>query len=217
MLHESDMPFARSESAELASQAAAQHEETALQELVPAAILELDEERTDGPALNGLARGLAPFLVRYIRSRGWGLDDPEGLASEVLARILLHLRMYDPSRSSLLGWVFLTARNAIFDELRNARAENETRETRYEQRRRAKHHLKERPSDEQRAAMMQAIFSLPAGDQYLLHLTMAEKLSATAAGKILGLPAETVRKRKERLLKVLDRSVPAASGNSQLS
>ena len=204
MLYEHNASYASSATLTVADQMENVQVEAALTALIPAALTELEKEQFNGVAITRLAEGLSTVLARYIRWRGWGVEDPESLTSEVLTKVLLRLHLFDAAKGSLFGWACSTAKNAIFDELKEKGAAESSAPTKFDQHRKEFHHIQARPSAAQHAAMLDAILDLSADDQYLLHLLLLEKRSAGEVGQIFVMTEEAVRKRKERLLKQLD-------------
>jgi RNA polymerase sigma factor (sigma-70 family) len=176
---------------------------SALEMLVPLAVEELEREQADGPSINRLASELLRILERYIEARGWGIDDPESTASEVLATVLSRLSHYDAAAGSLIGWAIGTARHIIWQQLRQKEARENPAETQYDISHREKLHLQKRLSADKRADLLDSILLWPDDDHRLLHLLLVEKMDASEVAGILHLSPAAVRKKKERLLKKL--------------
>ena len=182
--------------------------------LVPGALCELEQGRSDGPALNQLARCLWPVLRGYVEAQGWGLADPEETAGEVLATVLARLPQFRAETGGCIPWVIGIARNVLRSQLRRERLREEPIETSYEAAHRDRFHLDSRLSVEQRRELLDAILGLPHEEYELLSLLLLEKQSATQVAKALALTPATVRKKKERLL---DKLIAAAqTTNPQL-
>lgn len=177
--------------------------ESALESLVPLATRELEHEQANGSAINRVAQGLLPILRRYIAARGWGLEDPEMTANDVLATVLARLPHYEPAAGSLAGWAIGIARRIIWREIRQQQIHRHPTETEHEQKHREKFHLKTRLPVSQRSDLVDSILELPEIDHRLLQLVLVDKKDATEVAAILRLTPGAVRKRKERLLKKL--------------
>jgi RNA polymerase sigma factor (sigma-70 family) len=177
---------------------------TKLESLVPAAILELSQGVTDGPALNHLALSLRGPLCAFMTDKGWGLDDPEFAASEVLSIVLASLNRYDSRLGAFNAWVWGIARNHLRCLLRNAaRKLDASNPNKYEAQHANEHHFTE-ISEEQRANLLTAVLQLAPKDYELLFLLFSEKLDATTVAEILAMSPAAVRQRKKRLVAHLE-------------
>jgi len=70
----------------------------------------------DPGAFDELVRWLEYPLVGFLRARG--VEDPEGMANEVLVRVFGGIERFDGGGAQFRAWVFRIARNALIDERR---------------------------------------------------------------------------------------------------
>lgn len=115
----------------------------------------------------------------------------EDLAHDALVRAYLSLGKYDPTKP-LTPWIYAIARNAIIDALRSRKAQSVPMEA-----------LEDFPADGDIAESVLAhdrisrargeIARMPARDREIAMLVFFESLSAAETGRILGMPAATVR------------------------
>lgn len=85
--------------------------------------------REDREAFIRLFARFAPRLKGFFVRRGATPDQAEDLTQETMARIWRYAAAFDPSRGGVDTWVFVIARNAWIDHLRQERR-SETRERR---------------------------------------------------------------------------------------
>jgi RNA polymerase sigma factor (sigma-70 family) len=179
-------------------------DEVKLESLVPAAILELSQGLTDGCSLNHLSLALFGPIRAFMSVKGWGLDDPEFAASEVLSQVLDSLDRYDPNRGAFNAWVWGIARNHLRHLLRTAaRRDEASNPNKFQMHHAREHHLPE-VSDGQKADLVAAVLQLEPRDYELLFLLFSEKLDATTVAEILAMSPAAVRQRKKRLIARLE-------------
>jgi RNA polymerase sigma-70 factor (ECF subfamily) len=184
---------------------------TALESLVPVAIREMQEGLADGEAVNRIAETLQHPLKKFMELQGWGLEDPERTASEALTAILVSLDSFKPEEGTFMQWVWGFARNHLRAALRRQReSQSENQQpTQYDTRHQQRHHLSA-VDQEERAQLLGTLLGLPEEDYQLLYLSFIEKKNATQIAAELGLSAENVRKKKQKLLAHLHAALPQA-------
>lgn len=84
-------------------------------------------EREDREAFIRLFARFAPRLKGFFTRRGATPDQAEDLTQETMARVWRYAAVFDPNRGAVATWVFVIARNAWIDHLRQERR-SETRE-----------------------------------------------------------------------------------------
>ena len=144
------------------------------------------------------------LMERFMAVRWSGLEDSELIAGEALATALAKLDNYRSEQGSLMSWVIGIAQRKALTAYRRQTADKIEEETKYEKEHRERFHFKARPDEALTHALLEAILAMPEADHYLLHLTMVDRLSIAAAGKILKITPALARKKKQRFLAALE-------------
>lgn len=140
-------------------------------------------------------------VYNYFRFLGAMPDEAEDLCAETFLRAIRAQDVYDPSRASARTWLCRIAHNAWCDTLRRARRRRSMPIAAF------RDLAVDAPSPEERllweeqvAALLAAVTTLPAADQELIGLRYGSDLDCAAIGATLGVSEGTVRTRLWRAL-----------------
>lgn len=140
-------------------------------------------------------------VYNYFRFLGASPDEAEELSAETFFRAIRAEDRYDPSRASARTWLCRIAHNAWCDTLRRARRRKSIPISSF------RDLAVDAPSPEERllweeqvAALLAAVATLPTADQELIGLRYGGDLDMAAIGATLGVSEGTVRTRLWRAL-----------------